>query len=93
MTRVLLVLLLGFIPPAAPPAVAVLADPFETTASVVVQQQDPAAIRVYVTRTGDRYHRDGRGYVRQSKTANKSQRGGDGWLHALRRVSATVRHR
>src|SRR5687768_1357540 len=35
--------------------------------AVAEAQQDPATITVYVTRTGEKYHRDGCRYLRQSR--------------------------
>ena len=36
-------------------------------APILLAQEDPAKITVYVTRTGKLYHRDGCRYLRQSK--------------------------
>lgn len=36
---------------------------------VAEAQQDPSTLTVYVTRTGEKYHRDGCRYLRQSRIA------------------------
>ena len=38
-------------------------------AEAALAQQDPATITVYIARSGERYHRDGCRYLRQSRIA------------------------
>ena len=52
-------LLLGSIPGA----------PSVTAASASQERQAPKSVTVYVTRTGQKYHRDGCRYLRQSRIA------------------------
>lgn len=40
---------------------------YPTTSVGAQSQQDPATITVYVTRTGEKYHRDGCRYLSRSK--------------------------
>ena len=40
-----------------------------TLTAAVGAQQDPATITDYITRTGEKYHRDGCRYLRQSRIA------------------------
>jgi hypothetical protein len=47
-----------------PQQVANFSDDFAPT---LVAQEDPARITVYITRTGEKYHRDGCRYLSRSK--------------------------
>ena len=45
------------------------APPVHLSAAQAAARQDPAQITVYVTRTGQKYHRDGCRYLSRSKIA------------------------
>ena len=67
MKRLLLVVALGLIAfGALPHGVANLSHQFTPT---LIAQEDPARIAVYITRTGEKYHRDGCRYLSRSKIA------------------------
>jgi hypothetical protein len=57
-----LVVALGFVPQS-------IAQLTNRLAPTLVAQEDPAKITVYITRTGERYHRDGCRYLSRSKIA------------------------
>jgi hypothetical protein len=59
---VVLVILIGSFAPNSAALYARLAIPTSG-------QEDPQAITVYITRTGEKYHRDGCQYLRQSRIA------------------------
>jgi hypothetical protein len=60
-----LVVALGFVP-----HVAHLTDRLAPT---LVAQEDPVKITVYITRTGEKYHRDGCRYLSRSKSPRPSR--------------------
>jgi hypothetical protein len=64
MKRVLHVLLIAVLSGIAPAGVS---TPIRSFAPVLEAQQDPAKITVYVTRTGEKYHRDGCSSLRRSR--------------------------
>ena len=45
------------------------ASPLVLRPAHVHAEQDPASVTVYVTKTGEKYHRDGCRYLRQSRIA------------------------
>jgi micrococcal nuclease len=65
MKRLLLVVALGLLN-IVPQHVADLSHSFTPT---LIAQEDPARITVYITRTGEKYHRDGCRYLSRSKIA------------------------
>jgi hypothetical protein len=65
MKRLLIVVALGLVTIALPQ----LADLSHHFTPTLVAQEEPAKITVYITRTGEKYHRDGCRYLSRSKIA------------------------